>query len=62
MDDNIRKSTFSREYYELRDYNRSLEMDIDTLKAEIAGLVCKHKKEKKSRKTGEARSTLLEAE
>lgn len=57
-----RKSTFSREYYELRDFNRTLEMDAETLKAEIAGLVCKHKKEKKSRKVAEARSAHLEAE
>jgi hypothetical protein len=48
--------------YELQDYNKTLEMDIETLKAEIEGLVCKVKKEKKVRKVAEDHNKTLEAE
>jgi hypothetical protein len=58
----FRQQVFVRELYELKDYNKSLELDIDALKTEIAGLVAKNKKEKKARQAAEAHAVNLQTE
>ena len=49
----MRKTQFNRQYYELKDYNKTLEIDVNTLKQEVESLMAKYKKEKKHRKAAE---------
>lgn len=45
--------------YELQDYNKTLEMDVETLKAELSTLAAKHRKEKKARQAAESQLSSL---
>jgi hypothetical protein len=55
------KIVFSRQFYELKDYSKTLEIEIDTLKKELKDLAGHLKKERKDRKLYEEKSSLSDA-
>jgi hypothetical protein len=59
IDNPVPKTQFNRQQYELKDYNKSLEIDVQTLKEEMKTVLEKYKQEKNLRKEAEDREGKL---